>query len=241
MAEPGCSGETGESRFQVDVAVRETAPQGGPAERGRSQHLGQGAGRAFDGAGPAVALQLTQGRVESGHVGPDVVVRHPAVRAHQVGRVGQPAIYLVHGALKVVRQHHPGDAQVLLIKASVLQLFLGGTVREGPRAGVRLAYYHIDELHPVAPTRVQPSQRLDRAPGNRSGGRAKAQKHGPPAKIAQPHVLACCRAKSEVGRELPRLYASPLHRALQVRHDVLGTKVAQVVLTRALTAGETWE
>src|SRR5919199_3533594 len=99
---------------------------------------------------------------------PHVVKRHISLGVDQIGRVGKAAVSLVRRTFKIIDEHRPWDAFLLLVAQGVMPFLLKALIGGNVWTGVRLPDEHIYEVHPRDPTRMKLFQRLDRADSDRS-------------------------------------------------------------------------
>ncbi len=128
---------------------------------------------SFHLAAPPLLLQLFQSFVQRRRVSPHVVERDAAININQISRVGQPAIDLMRRAFEIIHQHRPPDAVLPPVRCGVPHLLFKAMIGGHVRAGVRLTNDDIYEVHLLAPSAVEFTERLDRACRNRSGERAE--------------------------------------------------------------------
>ncbi len=133
---------------------------------------------AFHLAAPPLLPQLFQSFVQRRRVSPHVIERDAAIDINQISRVGQPAIYLMRRSFEIIHQHRPCNAVLPPVAFGVIHLLIEGVISGHVGAGVRLADDDIHEIHLIAPSVVEFTERLDRACSNRSGERAEMKQDG---------------------------------------------------------------
>ena len=133
---------------------------------------------SFNLAAPPLLLQLFQSFMQRRRVSPHVIERDAAISVDKIGRVGQPAIDLMRRAFEIIHQHRPPDAVLPPVAFGVTHLLFKAMIGGHVRAGVRLTNDDIYEVHLLAPSTVEFTERLDRACRNRSSERAEMKQDG---------------------------------------------------------------
>jgi hypothetical protein len=137
-------------------------------------------------------------------------------------------------AFEIVNQHLPWDVLVSLVSLAIMELLFEAAVGTDPRAGMRLANEHIDELNLIAPHVVQLLERLDRAGRDRSTVGAEVQEHRRAPQIAQPLRPATDTWQLEVRGNFAGLDTALSECSLEVVEQVDGSEVFEIVVAQIL-------
>ena len=133
---------------------------------------------SFDFAAPFLLQQLFQSLVQRRRVCPHIVEGHAAININQISRVGQPAVDLMRRAFEIIHQHRPCNTVLTPVRCSVTHLLFEAVIGGHVSARVRLADDDIYEVHLIAPSVMEFTERLDRACRDRSGERAEMKRDG---------------------------------------------------------------
>ncbi len=113
--------------------------------------------------------------MQCGGVGPHIVVGNAAIPANKIGWVGQAAVRLMDGTLKIISQNRPIYFFFALVPAGVQHFLFKSMVRLHAWAGMGLANENIHKVYMTFPVGIQFSQRLDRAVSDRSTYRTEME------------------------------------------------------------------
>ncbi len=162
----------------------------------------------------------------TGHRG---IERDAAVRADEVGRVGQPSVGLVQRPLEVIHDNRPRDLLAALVALGAGHLLLMAYISWLSRSWMGLADDYVDEVDAVAPKVVEALERLDRADGHRSGERSEVEDRGPVAKRRQREHAAADSRQLEVGCGSAGTHAAKAHRCGDLVDQMVPTEPGVVV------------